>query len=229
MKTTRTLAMLMAFIATFVIVSCKKTDLSKSESAENASANSSANSIVVNSVPSVPLPDCDAQCIDPGGPYIEATDYYTHYYGNHSKTVRYVAYNTPTSFVVEVTFVHSGGNASNTVTVIALGAPQFVVTLASGATATFTFALPEGWKACDNVPFTIRQEGQGAPINMSGSYSLYGVCANRGCETSFTGLAIACGNQREAIYRFTSKDAVSNFKIQGGLTNFTGEDAIVTN
>jgi len=234
MKTTRVLilTLLMGLIATFVIVSCKKTDLSKSESAENASANSSANGILVNSVPSVSLPACDEQCIDADGPYIQATDSYTHSYGNpsnpHSKTVSYVAYNTPTSFVVEVTFVHSGGNSSNTITVTAIGPPQSVETLASGATATFTFALPEGWEACDNVPFTIRQEGQAAPINMSGSYNIYGICANRGCETSFTGQPIACDNKREAIYRFTSKDAVSYFKIQGGLTNFTGEDAIVT-
>jgi hypothetical protein len=47
------------------------------------------------------------------------------------------------------------------------------------------------------------------------------------CETSFTGEAIACGNQREAVYTFRSKDALSDFKIQGGLTNFTGEDAVV--
>ena len=65
-------------------------------------------------------------------------------------------------------------------------------------------------------------------MNLSSSYNLYGVCANRGCETSFTGEAIACGNQREAVYTFTSKDALSNFKIQGGLTNFTGADAEVT-
>jgi hypothetical protein len=48
------------------------------------------------------------------------------------------------------------------------------------------------------------------------------------CETSFTGEALACGNQREAVYTFTSKDALSDFKIQGGLTNFTGADAVVT-
>jgi hypothetical protein len=65
-------------------------------------------------------------------------------------------------------------------------------------------------------------------MHLSYSYSLYGVCANKGCETSFTGEAIACGNQREAVYTLTSKDAVSNFKIQGGLTNFTGADAVVT-
>jgi hypothetical protein len=47
------------------------------------------------------------------------------------------------------------------------------------------------------------------------------------CETSFTGQAIACGNEREAVYTFTSKDAQSYIKIQGGLTNFTGADAEV--
>ncbi len=46
-----------------------------------------------------------------------------------------------------------------------------------------------------------------------------------GCETSFTGEAIACGTEREAVYTFTSKDAQSYIKIQGGLTNFTGADA----
>ena len=56
----------------------------------------------------------------------------------------HIAYNTATSFVVEVTFTHSGGNASNTVSVTAFGVTQSVTTLASGATATFTFALPTG-------------------------------------------------------------------------------------
>lgn len=52
--------------------------------------------------------------------------------------------------------------------------------------------------------------------------------AYAGCETSFTGEAVSCGNQREAVYSFTSKDALSYIKIQGGLTNFTGADAVVT-
>lgn len=147
----------------------------------------------------------------------------------HWKTVNHVAYNTATSFVVKVTFTHSGGNASNTASVTALGSTQSGATLASGATATFTFALPAGWNACDNVPFSIYQEGQNSPMNLSCSYNLYGICvADDGCETSFTGEAIACGNQREAVYTFTSKDAQSYIKIQGGLTNFTGADAEVT-
>jgi len=48
-----------------------------------------------------------------------------------------------------------------------------------------------------------------------------------GCETSFTGEAVSCNSQREAVYSFTSKDALSYIKIQGGLTNFTGDDAAV--
>src|SRR6185503_9760169 len=128
------------------------------------------------------------------------------------------------------TFTHSGGNHSNTVSATAFGSTQSVATLASGSTGTFTFALPAGWKACDNVPFSIYQEGQSSPMNMSCAYNLYGICAaeDDGCLTSFTGEAISCGNQREAVYTFTSKDALTSFKIQGGLTNFTGADAEVT-
>ena len=45
---------------------------------------------------------------------------------------------------------------------------------------------------------------------------------------AFSGEAISCGTSREAIYKFSSKDGVSYFKMQGGLTNFTGADAVVT-
>lgn len=56
----------------------------------------------------------------------------------------------------------------------------------------------------------------------------FAIEAVAGCETSFTGQAVFCGSQREAVYTFTSKDAFSYIKIQGGLTNFTGADAEVT-
>jgi hypothetical protein len=54
------------------------------------------------------------------------------------------------------------------------------------------------------------------------------VVSECGCETDFSGDAIACGGAREAIYRFVHEDAQDYVKIQGGLTNFTGADAIVT-
>jgi len=229
MKTARTLALSLGFIATFVIISCNKTELSTSGSADDVTGRSS---IVIVSNPASPaLSDCQTTCINPEGPYIEASGSKTQTWGNpsnpHWKTINHVAYNTVTSFVVQVTFIQSGGNTSNTVSVTAFGSTQSVATLASGATATFTFALPAGWSACDNVPFSIYQEGQNSPMNLSCSYDLYGICITDRCETSFSGEAISCGNQREAVYTFTSKNAQSYIKIQGGLTNFTGADAEV--
>jgi len=234
MKTTRILALLLfVSISIFVIISCQKNDLAKGDTSENVSGKAPVNNTILESIPSIPLPDCNTECINPDGPYIESVGSQTEEWGNishaHSKTVSYVVYNTATSFVVKVTFVHSGGNGSNTVSVTALGSTKSVATLASGATATFTFTLPADWKKCDNVPFSIRQEGQSAPVNLSGSYNLYEVCVAKldECITSFSGEAISCGNQREAVYTFTSKDALTNFKIQGGLTNFTGANADV--
>jgi hypothetical protein len=48
------------------------------------------------------------------------------------------------------------------------------------------------------------------------------------CQTSFSGEAISCGSQRQAVYTFSSADDISYVKIQGGLTNFTGADAVIT-
>ena len=48
------------------------------------------------------------------------------------------------------------------------------------------------------------------------------------CQTEFQGLAVECGTTREAVYTFSSADGIDYIKIQGGLTNFTGADAVVT-
>jgi len=48
------------------------------------------------------------------------------------------------------------------------------------------------------------------------------------CVTAFTGQAISCGTSREAVYHFSSVNNEDYIKIQGGLTNFTGGDAVVT-
>jgi len=220
----------MAF-ATIFIFSCKKTDLAKTETTQEVTGASRI--VIISGTTLIENPDCSSTCINADGPYVESSGSKTQTWGNpanpqHWKTVSHVAYNTPTSFVVKVTFNHSGGNTSNTVSVTAFGSTQSVATLASGSTATFTFALTAGWQKCDNVPFSIYQEGQNSPMNLSCSYTLFGICPeDKGCETSFTGEAISCGNQREAVYTFTSKDELEGFKIQGGLTNFTGADAEV--
>jgi hypothetical protein len=54
-----------------------------------------------------------------------------------------------------------------------------------------------------------------------------------GCEydgNTFTGTADAgsCDATRGATYTLCSEDGLGYFKIQGGLTNFTGADAVVT-
>ena len=226
MKTKFTLALLLGLISTIVIVSCQKSDLV--EAGEDITGKSNI-VLVTNNIP-VERADCGTTCINPDGPFIEASGSKTHTWGNannpHWKNVSHVAYNTPTSFVVKVTFTHSAGNASNTVSATAFGSTKSVATLTSGSTTTFTFDLPAGWSACDNVPFSIYQEGLNSPMNIPCSYSLYEVCPNR-CATAFTGQAIACGEQREAVYTFTSAEALPYIKIQGGLTNFTGADAEV--
>lgn len=50
-------------------------------------------------------------------------------------------------------------------------------------------------------------------------------CTIEGNE--FTGAAVSCGTSREANFVFGSEEGVGYFKIQGGLTNFTGDNATV--
>lgn len=47
------------------------------------------------------------------------------------------------------------------------------------------------------------------------------------CELGFTGEALSCDASREAVYTFTADEALNYIKIQGGLTNFTGENAVI--
>ena len=49
------------------------------------------------------------------------------------------------------------------------------------------------------------------------------------CEADFTGEVIVCdSNAREVVYTFISDKYLHHVKIQGGLTNFVEEDAVVT-
>ena len=229
MKTIRTLALLMGLFASIVFSSCQKNELVNPGSSEEVAA---ARIVLVTDPTSAALASCGSTCISPEGPYIQKIEEAEQTWGNasrpHWKKVNHVAYNTPTSFVVDVTFTHSGGNASDSIYVTAFGTTKKIPTLASGATSTFTFDLPAGWQACDEVAYSIKQKGQNSPMDLPYSYNLFAVCPeDKNCETSFTGEAISCGGQREAVFTFVSKDAQGYFKIQGGLTNFTGADAIV--
>ena len=64
---------------------------------------------------------------------------------------------------------------------------------------------------------------------MSCSYNLYGVCPlTKDVKLLLPGKPSPAVLSREAVYTFISADDQSYFKIQGGLTNFTGADAEVT-
>ena len=174
MKSIHTIAQLMGFIV-IVLVSCKK-----AEQLQTSEEVSRKNIVIVTGGAPIELPDCWSTCISPEGPYIEASGAKSHSWGNAQhpnwKVINYVAYNTSNSFAVKVTFTQSEGNRSNKISVNAFGSAQSIPSLASGATATFSFALPAGWHTCDPVPFSISQEGQSASVNISSTYNLYSVC-----------------------------------------------------
>jgi hypothetical protein len=232
----RTLNLCNRFILiSLFLFSCKKAELSSTAS-KNAADDNNATPVSAFQETTTPQSremNCSADCISPQGPFVEVSAMVSSSWGGpnsdkHTKTVSYVAYNTATDFVVKVTYTKSGlnTNASDSIKVTACGSMQSVPTLASGATATFTFPLPAGWKSCDAVDFYIRQQGQNEPITMGRRYQLFGVCQNK-CTTLLSGNVVSCGEQREVIYRFIAAEDMDYIKIQGGLTNFTG-DADVT-
>jgi hypothetical protein len=235
MKTNRFFTLTRVLVlATLIIYSCKKSDLSSNESVSafgTVEAKTAYQEIVSSS--SQRLMDCSTDCINPAGPFVERSAMTSSSWGGpnsnlHTKSVTYVAYNTATDLVVKVTYVKSGQNtnASSLVSATVNGVVQSVPILASGATATFTFPLAAGWKKCDLLSVSIHQEGQNAPIDMTCWYSLFEICAAR-CATTFEGDAISCGTEREAVYTLTAESDMSYIKMQGGLTNFTGADAVI--
>jgi hypothetical protein len=99
--------------------------------------------------------------------------------GRNTKTVSYSAYNTETDFVVEVTYAITAGpppNAKATITIDIDGTEAEYAEVSSGSTVSHTVALAEGWAGCDEVAFSILQEGLGTPISFSESYALIPVC-----------------------------------------------------
>lgn len=109
--------------------------------------------------------------------------------------------------------------------------PETTEIIETATTYTQAFTLDAGWDKCDAMIYSVRIEGNGQPIWLGTSeapesytYNLFAPC---GCETEMTG-ETECGTfgenneyNRKAVYTFTP-DTEGNFKMQGGLTNFTG-------
>lgn len=163
---------------------------------------------------------CDVSCIDIGGPYFEKSDQKTVTYGPNSKTIDIIYYNTETDFVIKVKSTKSWSDLEIDGTSVWTGG-----TVAANTWGVYSYPLDIDWEACDVTNFELKVIGSGPQAIFNVSYSLIGLC--EGCDTEFIGQAITCETEREAIYKFTSADALDYIKIQGGLTNFTGSDAEV--
>lgn len=122
---------------------------------------------------------CEDDCIDPGSEiYYPASDMASGSVGKNTKSVSYSAYNTETDFVVEVTYAITAGpaNAKATITIAIDGDEMEYTEVSSGSTVSHTVPLADGWEGCDEVSFSVVQEGLGTPITFSGSYDLIPVC-----------------------------------------------------
>ncbi|MCH6235744.1 DUF1566 domain-containing protein [Cognataquiflexum rubidum] len=127
-----------------------------------------------------PTGSCETDCIEPGSEiYYPVSDVATGRSGRNTKSVSYSAYNTETHFVVEVTYAITAGpaKAKATITIAIDGNEVEYTDVSSGSTVSHTVPLADGWAGCDEVSFSVVQEGLGTPITFSESYDLIPVCA----------------------------------------------------
>ena len=126
-----------------------------------------------------PTGSCEDDCIEPGSEiYYPVSDMASISAGPNTKSVSYSAYNTETDFVVEVTYAITAGKSKAKATiVIAIDGDEVEYTeVGSGSTVSHSVPLADGWEGCDQVAFSVVQEGLGTPITFSESYSLIPVC-----------------------------------------------------
>lgn len=169
--------------------------------------------------------NCAEDCIQDQNYFIDTQQVIVNWGGpnqnNNSKTIDVEYYNTETHFVLRVKSTNGWSN------LVINGVSSWLEGPVSPNTwGTYSYPLAQGWEACDLEDFTLSVTGNGPPAQFMVAYNLFEVCS--GCEIGFFGDAIACGTDREANYNFTAYVDMDYIKIQGGLTNFTGADAVVT-
>ena len=86
---------------------------------------------------------------------------------------------------------------------------------------TFTFT------AAGTYALRYKMDGNGGHVS-GGSITVVNCNSCTIVGEEFSGEAVSCVTSREANFTFGSEDGVGYFKMQGGLTNFTGADAVVT-
>ncbi|MBW6499286.1 MAG: hypothetical protein K0B09_12915 [Bacteroidales bacterium] len=157
--------------------------------------------------------------------------------GGNSKSISYSAYNTESLFIIKLSYLRTPATAGVKSTV-SVGFEETTqnktFSSTQGEILTFEFNLPVNWKGGDEVLISFIEtifDGQNA-LTEEFSYALIGICED-GCELDFKGEGFVGEFEveeeifnRKAIYTFLpEEDGV--YEIQGGLTNFTGADALV--
>lgn len=213
------------------VVSCSNEPLDVNAEANSTSkltaTKTSVTPVVIpsSSYALTPYTDCNDNCIAKDSQiYFEKTNEQIVSWGGpnkdqFSKTVYIKYFNTETHFVLQV--LSTAGFSDLVIDDVETG-----IKAAPNTWANYTFPLEADWEACNDINLKLQVAGNGPQGVFDVNYNLVGLCDT--CANSFTGKATSCGTSREAEYTFTSKEAISNLKIQGGLTNFTGSDAVVT-
>lgn len=197
------------------IISCQEDETQKT-----ATSNIAAESLRTSSGG-----NCSEDCIQDQNYFIDTQQVIKSWGGqnqnNNSKTVNIEYYNTETHFVLRVKSTNGWSDLVINGISSWLGGP-----VSPNVWATYSYPLAEGWEACDSESFSLSVTGNGPPAQFMVTYNLFEVCSS--CELGFFGEAISCGTEREANYTFTADSDMDYIKIQGGLTNFTGNNAVVT-
>lgn len=201
--------------------SVKNNEISKTASKKTALVSS----FIPNSIYNLTAyTSCDVNCIAKESDlYFDKTDEKTITWGGSKTKTIYIKYfNTLTHFVVQAL------STEKFTDLIINGTIYTGIGADANTWGTYTYPLSEGWEKCDTESFELQVSGVGPPAVFNVSYNLVELCPEVSCENTFTGKSITCEASREAEYTFTSKEDLSDLKIQGGLTNFTGSDAVVT-
>ena len=227
MKTACTLAV-SAAILTFVIISCQKSDV------ERSTSKTEDTEVTVNSQPAVRLEN--GSLLSSSGVTITAPEQV-----NVDETLNITAAITCGRVAIERGYILGAGNTKIykdlTCSTALLQWEELVTFQCYDDDASWSGSFDEA----GTYVFRTKHNGSDGNCDGLGGQNNNGECSFNGvefccfvieavdaCETSYTGEVNSCATEgRTATFTFTSKEAVDYFKIQGGLTNFTGGDAIV--
>ncbi|WP_103926681.1 Lcl C-terminal domain-containing protein [Algoriphagus boritolerans] len=167
---------IMLFVAAGAMYSCSLDTVTDDLQEADLQTEQTQQNINMRMAPTV---SCAEVCIEEGSEiYYPVSDMATGTSGKNTKSVSYTAYNTETDFVVEVTYTITSGpaNAKATISIDIDGDEVEFADVNSGSTVSHTVALGNEWAGCDQIAFSVVQEGLGTPISFSESYSLIPVC-----------------------------------------------------